>query len=588
MTSTLSDVELADIGRDFLALDEYRRAVYLDECNEAELEMIELAVTVAERRGADWHETPATMAHHLTRGEYHLYDYVKLMAASIADACTGGHPNRMIWIPSQMGKTTLLANWTPIWLLDRNPKLRIMYVSYDADKAVEEAGKARDLVEEHAGQLNFRLRPDRKARGRWLTPQGGGMYAVGINGGITGWPVDAMLLDDLYKGWVAAHSPTIRATVRNIYATQIRLRVQSRFCPKIYATTRWHEDDLPDSLLNKSLDSKVVDEWRVLRLAARAELPDPKARFDVYRLPDPLGREPGQVIEPARFDEQEVAARSAGMSSYLANALEQQKPTPEEGDELKRAWFRIRDAGPARFDLEIASWDMKLKDNEAGDFVVGGCWGRAGSAMWLTDVLRGQWNQATTENAIALMAVRHPRIRMHYIENTGNGPEVMTALRMGRPGYEVSAHIAGELGMTADEIAAVTRLRRQGMGKLFPVNVKGSKSVRMRAVSGSIEGGDVYLLDRAWTDAYLDEMAAFGPNAAHDDQVDMTSQAIARLLQGAATVTRAEGSIPKTSIDTRGGGTTGVTLSTAVTQGRARVRSASRVVVPRGVPKSGR
>jgi phage terminase large subunit-like protein len=249
-----------------------------------------------------------------------------------------------------------------------------------------------------------------------------------------------------------------------------------------------------------------------------------------------------------------VAWGYASSNSYLTASMYQQRPSPEEGGDIKRAWFRIEDALPPRFDTAISSWDMKLKDKETGDYVVGQYWGRTGKDFWLGDQLRGQWNQATTEAAIALMAVRHPDIRAHHIENTGNGPEVMEALRSSHPGYTVSDDVAGQLGMGPGEADAVNNLRRRGMGALLPVIVKGSKGVRLRAVSGYMEAGDVHLLKRDYIGAYLEEMASF-PQGAHDDQCDATSQALSKLARGSATVTRAAGSIPKAPINTRQGTT---------------------------------
>ena len=264
----------------------------------------------------------------------------------------------------------------------------------------------------------------------------------------------------------------------------------------------------------------------------------------------------------------------------------QQRPAPEEGSDIKRDWFRIEDTLPARFDRAISSWDMKLKDKEAGSYVVGQFWGRVAGQFWLADQLRGQWNQATTENAIALMAVRHPDIHLHYIENTGNGPEVMQALRAAHPEYVVDEDMRGNLSATPAEAAAVQALRRRGMSRLMPVVVKGDKRVRMRAVSGYIEGRDVHVLDSGWLPLYLEEMAAF-PNGANDDQVDATSQALSKLARGQATVTRAAGELPKTQIDTRQGGTMTVEPETAQTR-RVR-RAVSRAMIPRtGIPGSGR
>jgi phage terminase large subunit-like protein len=398
-----------------------------------------------------------------------------------------------------------------------------------------------------------------------------------------GWPADVLLLDDLFRNWQQAHSPTTRNTAWNLLLSQARKRLQGWLSPIIFAGTRWHEDDPQARYLQLARQDRNADQWVVLRLAARAEPADPKAEVEAYRLPDPMGRAPGQIIEPQRFDEREVAARFAG-SAYLANAQEQQRPTAQEGDDIKRAWFKIRDTAPPTFDHMAAFWDMKLKDNEAGDYVVGGCWGRSGSALWLIDVLRGQWNQDMTECAIVLMYVRHPQVRAQYIENTGNAPEVMAALRKAHPNYEVTDRTADELRMTHEERQAVQRIRRAGIGRLVPDVPKGSKFVRMMAQIGYLAGGDVWLLEAGWNDAYIDEMTAFGPNMAHDDQVDMTSMALKRMGHSQAKAKSPTGQVPTGPQPTRGGTTTGnvpTTPAQARPVPRSRVRGASVAQLPR-------
>lgn len=533
------DDPIVDLGNVLVALGTQRPDDLTELLGRVPPELVDVVErAIGQVSEAGWRATPATMAAHFDPS-YKRWAYVDLLARRFVSAFRGVDPHQVWNMPSQYGKTTGLM-WGVIWALDQNPRLRIMYVSYDADRAVDVGGDARDLIEEHSADLSFGLRTDRRARGMWKTTEGGGLYCVGINGAITGFPSDALLLDDLIKGWQAAHSEAQRGFVMNVYRTQCRMRVQSNDDPIILAGTRWHEED-PSGVLVKEADKDPgADQFAVTRLPAIGEAPDPKNADPLLRQADPLGRAVGDVLEPERFDEREVKARATTLGSYLAAAMEQQRPAPEEGGEIMRAWWRWADAPPPRFDDALTSWDMKLKDKETGDFVVGGAWGRVASKFWCVDVLRGQWNQATTVVAIALMQVRHPKIKRHVIENTGNGPEVMAELRRAKPGYKVSDTIRGLLGITDDELPHVERLLRRGMTGLLPENVKGSKTVRMRAQSPLVEAGDVILLDRPWAPALVNEFASF-PTGAHDDQVDMTSQALKRLQAGSARARAARG-----------------------------------------------
>ncbi len=284
--------------------------------------------------------------------------------------------------------------------------------------------------------------------------------------------------------------------------------------------TRWHEDDLSGRLLKGSED-ETGEAWEVVSLPALA--------VDA----DPLGRAPGEPLEPDKFSLDEVLSRHRAMGSYLTAALEQQRPAPEEGSELLRAWFRLEEILPSGPDDSCTSWDLKLKDRESGDFVVGQAWWRSSGGFWCMEQLRGQWDHATAENAIALLAVRHPEIHRHVVEAAGSADEALPHLQAASPGYVVSDEVASKLGMTTAEREAVQNLRHRGMSGLLPNPPKGDKSVRARAwIAPVAEAGDVHLpASAAWVPHLLDELAGF-PNATHDDQVDTMSQALMFLADG--------------------------------------------------------
>lgn len=486
-----------------------------------------------------WRSTPATLLAHLDDSYVADWRHIALLADSFVAAADGSGPANLLWtLPSQYGKTTLVAQGIPLWLLDRDPTLRVMFVTYDAGKANEEGGKARDLAERNRDRLRFRLRPDARARGQWKTDQGGGLYCAGIKGAITGYPADVLLADDLLKGWAAAHSEAERQLVWDVWRAQLRLRGQGAGGIRLVAGTRWHEDDHFQRLLSAAIADAAADQWHMIRLPARAERHDPRSPDPLLRTPDPLGRDPGEVLEPRRFPPGEVAARAAVLGPYLAAAVEQQRPSPEEGGEVERGWWRWSSA-PVAADAAsdwLTSWDTKLKQTDAGDYVVGQVWARVGGTYWLRDQLRGQWPQAVARVAIALMQVRWPHVHRHLVENAGYGPELMAELRRPAPNYTLDPTLADDLAMTALERGATELLLRRGLSGLTAVVPHGDKRMRLRAVSGLIASGDVVLPEGApWAATLVDEAASF-PNGAHDDQLDALSQALQALAKGPASV----------------------------------------------------
>lgn len=504
-------------------------------------DLLMLEQALGARLSTTWRRDPCAMAVRLTRDEppgptkVEPWPYAQLLGEKFRQAADG-EDTRQIWnLPTQYGKSTMGSQWGPGWYLDRYPSHRLILTSYGDELSRANGLAVRDILDRHAGVLRCRLRRDVRRQDRFRTEEGGGLLAAGFQSGATGWPAHGVVIDDPFKDWQQAHSDARRAFVWNQYLAVFRQRLTSDDAFIIVVMTRWHGDDLTGKLVQAMLDGNG-EEWTVVRVPEIAEPPPATpptntASDYVARLPDPLGRKPGELLEPRRFSAKFVRDKHLTLGSYLVAGMAQQRPSPEEGVDVKRAWWQLEDRLPTDFDDMASSWDMKLKDKEGGDYVAGGAWGRTGKDAWLVDVMRGQWPFAITVNAIALMQVRHPNLRYHLIENTGNGPEVITELRMARPEYVLSLDVASQLGMTEAERAAVEAMRRRGMSGLIPITVpQESKRSRMRAVTPSIEAGDVHLPAYAsWLGSYLEELSAF-PNGTHDDQVDFTSQLLSRWL----------------------------------------------------------
>lgn len=497
-------------------------------------DMALLEQVVADLSAEHWRADPARMGHHLDPQHIELYPYVQLLGRKWVQLEDGSDPYQVWLLPAQYGKSTL-AQWGLAWSLDRYPGHRYITTSYGDELADRNGLAVRDILDAHAHVLRAQLRRDQRRRDRFLTSQGGGLLAAGLFAGMTGWGAHGIVIDDPFKGWEQAHSASHRAKVWNTYRSVVFLRRTVGKAWVLIVMTRWHELDLVGQLVTEA-EAGTGQRFTVTRLPEVAELPMPDAPDPMLRLADPLGREPGQVLEPRKFDEAAVSQKRLVLGSYLWAGMAQQRPAPEEGTEILRAWFRVEPLVATGPDDGLTSWDMKLKDKEAGDYVVGQCWWRVGGGYWCVEQVRGRWNEATTANAIALLAVRHPEVKRHVVENSGNAPEVMALLRKPLKGYVVDDHMAGLLQMNDVERAAVQALRRRGMSGLVPNPPRGEKTVRMRAVTPLLEAGDVHLPEgAAWVPLYLDEMAAF-PSGAHDDQVDATSQALSKLSKGAVRV----------------------------------------------------
>lgn len=483
---------------------------------------------MAEHHAAGWRADPASMAAHLD-SKFRLRAVDRFLGKKWVELSTGVSKRQAWHLPGRIGKTRTIQNGY-VWLLDKRPDSLSLYSAFGQQLADETGIAVRDTLRNHQGELRAELRQDRQQRKLFRTTEGGGLGVAGIEATIRGYGVGrggVLTLDDPYKDWAEAHSEARRKWVVQQVLGTLRDRLDDEECGFLVCFQRVHHDDLSE-YLRKAMEDATGEAFEFVTLPALAVEGDP------------LGRAPGESIDPDRFPVEAWHQRAVAMGSYLAAAMLQQAPIAEVGNELRRDWFDLVDAGevPPVAEQSLISWDLKMKNTETGDYVVGQAWLRTGADFWLIDQLRGQYDHATTGNAIALMAVRHPTIRSYVVEAAGSHDVVLPELRKPVPDYVVSEDMAGRLGMTEVERVEVQALRRRGMSGLIPHPVTaGAKPIRARTfVTPAAEAGNVHIVTASWTPHLLDEIAAF-PGGSHDDQVDAMSQALQRLGVGTASIT---------------------------------------------------
>src|SRR5690348_7226232 len=241
---------------------------------------------------------------------------LELLDRNLVDIAEGRCP-RLIWsMPPQEGKSERTSRRFPLWLLTRNPDLRIAIVSYEMGVARRWGRAIRNDIIEHP-ELGLTVRADTSAAHEWqLDGHRGGVYSVGIGGALTGRPVDLLLIDDPLKGRKEADSPTFRNACKDFYTDTARTRLAPG-APVVIIQTRWHEDDLSGWLLSGPSGS----EWRYINVPAQAE-----------NASDPLGRRPGEYLTSARGrtpGDWEATRRDVGARTWAA--LYQGRPAPAEG-----------------------------------------------------------------------------------------------------------------------------------------------------------------------------------------------------------------------------------------------------------------
>lgn len=407
--------------------------------------------------------------------------------------------NRLIWtMPPQEGKSQRVSRTFPLWLLLRNPDLRIAIASYEAGIARRWGRAIRNDIAARP-ELGLTVRSDTSAAHEWqLDGHDGGVYSIGIGGALTGRPIDGVLIiDDPLKGRAEADSEVFRQACIEWWQETGSTRLAPG-TPVIVVQTRWHEDDLAGWLQTHDTG------WTTVNIPAQAD-------HDPVVATDPLGREPGEYLQSARGRTEtdwEQTRRQVGSRGW--SALYQGRPSPADGGILKRSWWRYHSGGGIQpqhdgtyraigADRVIQSWDMSFKDTKASDFVVGQVWVRRGAKAFLVDQVRGRMDFPAACNAVKALSAKWPQAALKLVEDKANGPAIIAQLRK---------DVAG----------------------LVAYSPKDSKEARCHAVSAFIEAGNVVIpADAPWVHDFVEECSAF-PNGAHDDQVDTMTQALHKLL----------------------------------------------------------
>ena len=248
---------------------------------------------------------PDVFAEWASDGRFKPFDYQRFIARKIASAIAKGNGRLIINLPSRHGKSELCSRWLPTWFLDNRPARNVILTSYGAELAEKWGREVRNEFEQNQ-RLITTLREDSKAAGRWNTPQGGGMLAVGVCGSIVGFGGDLVIVDDPHKDWNEAHSPTYRRRVIEWFGSTLYSRIEPGGTV-VLLMQRLHPEDLSGYLIEQHSDP-----WEVVKLPAFAEASDL------------MGRAIGAPLCPERYDVDGLNRIRAGMTAQAWDAMFQQ------------------------------------------------------------------------------------------------------------------------------------------------------------------------------------------------------------------------------------------------------------------------
>ena len=420
-------------------------------------------------------------------GEHH-----RIIAKALDRVIAGECKRLMIAMPPRHGKSQMGSYLFPAYVMGRKPDAKLIVGSHTAELAQRFGRMIRNLVDDEKYKELFpkmQLSADSKAAGRWNTAQGGEAFFIGQGGAMTGRGGNIVILDDILDEQDAL-SETAMENTWEWYTSGPRQRLQPGGSI-IVINTRWKTDDLSGRLLKQQGYLKS-DQWEVLEFPAI--LPSGRPLWPEYW----------------ELDELEKVKVSIGLKKW--NAQWQQQPTNDEGAILKRNWWRKwKNDDPPYCEYILQTMDTAYSKKETADFSVIATWGvftpdaDSGPNLMLLNVRKGRWDFPELKR-VARDEYLYWKPDNVLIEAKATGTPLQQELR--RIGVPVTMFSPGG--------------RRTGQDKL----------ARANAVAPLLESGMVWFPEgKEWAEDLVEECAAF-PNGNNDDQVDVTTMALARFRQG--------------------------------------------------------
>ena len=417
-----------------------------------------------------------------------------LMAKKFEAIAKGEMKRVIINMPPRHTKSEFASYLLPSWFLGLHPAKKVIQCSNTADLAVGFGRKVRNLVdsEQYASVFpGVKLRQDSKAAGRWATNKNGEYFAIGVGGTVTGKGADLLIIDDPHseqEAALAAGNPEIYQKVYEWYTSGPRQRLQPGGAIVI-VMTRWGEADLTGRVLQDAMKREKGEEWELIELPA------------IMPSGNPLWPEFWSI------DELEALKEELPVSKW--NAQYQQKPTGEEGALVKREWWKIWERErPPRCEYVIQSWDTAFTKSERSDYSACTVWG-----VFHMD------EDPKNVNVILLEAYQE---RLEFPELKEKAFEM----------YNIWEPDTCIIEAKAAGSPLIFEMRRMGVPVQEYTPVRGNdKFVRINSVTDLFRSGKVWAPDTRWAHELIEQMASF-PNAAHDDLVDSSTQALIRFRQG--------------------------------------------------------
>lgn len=456
-----------------------------------------------------------------TRPGYQMKWFHKLICDKLDELIQRKHKKLMIFLGPQHGKSEISSRCFPSYALGKNPKTKIGIISYNSSLArgfnrscqlIIDDEKYRELfpettLNEKNISTDSRHGVLRNSEIFEIVKHHGFLKTVGVGGPLTGTPIDIGIIDDPFKDRQEANSQVYRDRVWAWYNDVFLTRLHNDSI-QLMLYTRWHEDDLAGRLIdprNKLYDEKEAKEWTVIAIPTLKE--DTKPIECAIDIDDP--REIDEALWPEKHAAEKYYKRRVN-NPIGFNSLDQQRPTAEGGNKIKRDWFPIIKKSELPFNPAskvVNFWvDGAYTDKTSNDET-------------------GLMAEIMHEGTLYIMNCTGVRKELYqfleyfpeYVKSNGGSSRSLVNIELKASGNDMKSMISKP--QFGNFNAVGIRNKAVGLGKYN----------RVENAEPFILSGKVVLVEGGWNTRFLDQVTSF-PNGLNDDMVDVLTYAVDKYM----------------------------------------------------------
>ena len=324
--------------------------------------------------------TFARKAIHKNEGTKISHDrYLEVIATKLMDFAEGKTKRVLLNLPPRHLKTQLGSVCLAAWILAHKPTTKIMVVGYSEELAEQIARSIRSILQADWFKKIFdtRIAKGHAKAKNFATTAGGALYAASIDGSITGFGADVIIVDDPHNITDAGYPEQLERTIER-FDTVIMSRLNNRKKGRVIVIAhRIHDMDLSAHILASGGWTHLV-------------LPVIATRDQTYDTAyGPWHRRKGTLLQPDADDVDQIEKLRGKLVNPSFDLLYQQDADGQALPSITAEHFPSSAPDNFRNLPHVISVDAGTDKGDTRSFSVIQVWAYDGSNYYLVDQYRG-------------------------------------------------------------------------------------------------------------------------------------------------------------------------------------------------------